>query len=120
LLAFNIENVPANTSLILKGLPMSLRLESKLNQDAAVLYCKGELEGGIEAAELRKVVTGLLRERKLVILDLSGIDYMNSGGLSTLVGLYSTARTSGGSVQYVNLSVEIDFARRTPSSLRAA
>jgi anti-anti-sigma factor len=98
---------------------MSLRFESKLRHDAAVLYCKGELEGGTEAAELRNAVTGLLRERNRVILDLSGIGYMNSGGLSTLVGLYSTARTSGGSIQYVNLSVEIDFARRSSSS-RAA
>jgi anti-anti-sigma regulatory factor len=43
---------------------------------------------------------------------------MSSGGLSTLVGLYSTARTSGGSIKYVNLSVAIDFKRQ--SSMQAA
>jgi len=69
--------------------------------------------------ELRSAVNRLLRERNRVILDLRGIGYMNSGGLSTLVGLYSTARTSGGTIQYVNLSVEIDFTPRS-SSLRAA
>jgi len=98
---------------------MSLRLESKLKDDSAILYCTGELEGGTESVELRSAVNRLLRERNRVILDLRGIGYMNSGGLSTLVGLYSTARTSGGTIQYVNLSVEIDFAPRS-SSLRAA
>ena len=98
---------------------MTLKLESELNDDAAVLFCKGDLVGGNETQELRNAVTGLLRERDHVILDLSGVEYMNSGGLSTLVGLYSTARTSGGSIKYVNLSVAIDF-RPQSSAVRAA
>ncbi len=98
---------------------MALHLESHLKKDAAVLTCKGELVGGDETADLREAICGLLRERDQVILDLAGIEYMNSGGLSTLVGLYSTARTSGGTVKYVNLSVPIDFTRQSPA-IRAA
>ena len=98
---------------------MTLKLESEIKDDAAVLFCKGHLVGGDETAELRQAVTGLFRERDQVILDLSGVEYMNSGGLSTLVGLYSTARTSGGTIKYVNLSVAIDFKKQT-TSMQAA
>lgn len=92
---------------------MTLQMKSQLQDGFAVLFCKGELVGGDESAELRNAVTDLLRERSEVILDLSGIVYINSGGLSTLVGLYSTARTSRGSVKYINLSVATDFTRST-------
>ena len=98
---------------------MTLKLESEIKDDAAVLFCKGDLVGGDETTHLRNAVTGLFRERDCVILDLSGVGYMNSGGLSTLVGLYSTARTSGGTIKYVNLSVAIDFKRQS-SAIRAA
>jgi anti-anti-sigma factor len=99
---------------------MTLKLESQFKDDAAILFCKGALVGGNETAELRSAVTKLLRERDRVILDLRGIEYMNSGGLSSLVGLYSTARTSGGSIKYVNLAVAIDFSKRQGPSERAA
>lgn len=99
---------------------MTLQLESQLQDDAAVLFCKGELVGGDETADLRNAVTELFRQRDQVILDLAGVEYMNSGGLSTLVGLYSTARTSGGSLKYVNLSVSIDFRKPQSSAFRAA
>jgi len=91
---------------------MTLKLESQLQRDRALLFCTGELVGGEEAADLRNAITRLLRERSQVTLDLSGIAYINSGGLSTLVGLYSTARTSGGSIKYINLTVATDFSRR--------
>jgi anti-sigma B factor antagonist len=99
---------------------MTLKLESKLTNDTAVLFCTGHLIGGAETAELRSAVTGLLRKREQVVLDLSGVSYINSVGLGTLVGLYSTARTSGGSVKYVNLSVATDFSRRQPTPKAAA
>jgi anti-anti-sigma factor len=99
---------------------MTLKLQSELNQESATLYCEGDLVGGSETAHLRSAVTQLFRERESVILDLSGIGYINSGGLSSLVGLYSTARTSGGNLKYVNLSVEIDFSRRQFPTQKAA
>jgi len=99
---------------------MSLKLESKFKDGAVVLFCKGDLVGGEETAELRNAVTELLRNGDRVILDLGGVSYMNSGGLSSLVGLYSTARTSGGTIKYVNLTVAIDFSRRPARSERAA
>jgi anti-anti-sigma factor len=90
---------------------MTLKLESHLQDDGAVLVCKGQLVGGEETAVLRNAVTRLFQQRNHVTLDLSGIEYINSGGLSTLVGLYSTARTSGGNIKYINLSVATDFNR---------
>ena len=99
---------------------MTLKLESQFKDDTAILFCKGDLIGGTETAELRSAVTELLREHNRVILDLRGIEYINSGGLSSLVGLYSTARTSGGTIKYVNLSIAIDFSKRQPPFERAA
>ena len=98
---------------------MTLQLVSQLRDDAAVLFCEGDLVGGDETRKLREAITNLLRKRDQVILDLSGVVYMNSAGLSTLVGLYSTARTSGGSIRYVNLQVATDFRRPKSSTIAA-
>ena len=98
---------------------MTLQLETQLKDDVAILFCEGELVGGDETRKLREAITELFGKRDQVILDLSGVIYMNSAGLSTLVGLYSTARTSGGSIRYVNLQVATDFRRPKSSTIAA-
>ena len=40
-------------------------------------------------------------------MNLGGINYIDSGGLGTLVALYTTARNSGGSIKLANLTPRV-------------
>jgi anti-sigma B factor antagonist len=46
-------------------------------------------------------------ETDQIILNLGGISYIDSGGLGTLVALYTTAHNAGGSVKLVNLTQRV-------------
>lgn len=41
------------------------------------------------------------------MLNLSGISYIDSGGLGTLVALYTTAQNAGGSLKLANLTQRV-------------
>ena len=46
----------------------------------------------------------LLAESPKVVLNLREVNYVDSGGLGTLVSLYTSARNAGGAVKLANLS----------------
>jgi anti-anti-sigma factor len=65
----------------------------------AVLSPKGALVGGDLLDDLKTTAQGLLAQgtRRLVI-DLSGVDLVNSTGLGSLIGLHSGFRENDGTV----------------------
>jgi anti-sigma B factor antagonist len=52
---------------------------------------------------LNETVRPLFANSKKVILDLTGVTYMDSSGLGTVVGLYLSATRAGSKLQLVNL-----------------
>ena len=60
-----------------------------------------------EAADLRDVVKSLLQRSKQIVIDLAGVTYIDSGGLGTLVGLYTSARNLGGEIKLSNLTQRV-------------
>jgi anti-sigma B factor antagonist len=50
----------------------------------------------------------LIQEKNQIVLNLSGISYIDSGGLGTLVALYTTAQNAGGSLKLANLTQRVD------------
>ena len=91
--------------------PMSIEFRSEVNADRAILYCAGQLKAGKETSELRERVTHLLHQRSTVVLDLGRIYYIDSGALSVLVGLYSSARTAHAEIKYQNLVTPVSYNR---------
>ena len=76
---------------------MQLKLNTrKLDDGIVVVDCAGRIVFGEETSELRDRVKGLLSEGSRVVLNLGEVSYIDSGGLGTLVALYTTARGSGG------------------------
>jgi anti-sigma B factor antagonist len=59
---------------------------------------------GEESASLRDLVKKLLAESPKVVMNLREVSYIDSGGLGTLVSLYTTARNAGGAVKLASLS----------------
>jgi len=86
---------------------MHLKIESHIADGVTVLTCHGRIAFGEEAQALRDMVKKVLETTKKVILDLSGVSYMDSGGLGSLVGAYSSARHAGADVKLIGLGPRI-------------
>jgi anti-sigma B factor antagonist len=84
---------------------MQLRLNARtLNDGVVIVDCAGRIVFGDESSELRERVRGLISSGGRVVLNLGEVSYIDSGGLGTLVSLYTTARNSGASVKLANLT----------------
>ena len=86
---------------------MQLKLTTRTVQDILVVNCDGRIVFGEESAELRDTVKNLLSTHKQIVLNLGGVTYIDSGGLGTLVALYTTAHGSGGSIKLSNLTQRV-------------
>ena len=69
---------------------MAVKAMTMNNLDVAVLELKGSFLGGNETNELKTAATDLFEQgnRKLV-LDLGGVNYLNSMGIGALVSIYT-------------------------------
>ena len=72
-----------------------------------VVDCSGRLVFGEESACLRDIVKRLVAQSPNVVLNLHEVNHIDSGGLGTLVSLYTTARNAGGSVKLARLSQRV-------------
>lgn len=86
---------------------MALKISSKTVNGVMVVYCSGRIVFGDETASLRETVKNLLAENLQVVLNLGGVSYIDSGGLGTLVGLYTSAKAAGGNVKLANLTQRV-------------
>jgi anti-sigma B factor antagonist len=80
----------------------------KLHDGIIVVDCAGRLIFGDETAALRDQVRSLLGDSARVVLNLADVTYIDSGGLGTLVALYTTARNAGGAVKLARLTQRVD------------
>ena len=83
---------------------MELRLEVVRQADVAIVRCLGRIVFGQEVDELRLTVLSLLKEFNRVVLQLAGIEQIDSEGLAALVGLFISARNRGGELKLADLS----------------
>lgn len=83
---------------------MNLRLSSRQVEGVTIVDCSGRIVFGDESLALRDFVKGLLQESKKIIVNLREVNYIDSGGLGTLVGLYTSAHSVGGTIKLSNLT----------------
>jgi anti-sigma B factor antagonist len=86
---------------------MQLKLGVRVVEGVSIVDCRGRLLFGEEASALRDTVKNLLAETKQVVVNLGEVTYIDSGGLGTLVGLYSSAQNAGGSVKLARLQQRV-------------
>src|SRR5271166_1542719 len=87
--------------------PMQLRMSTRAVEGVLVVDCSGRLVFGEESASLRDTVKKLLTESPKIVMNLREVNYIDSGGLGTLVSLYTTARNAGGAVKLASLSKRV-------------
>lgn len=78
---------------------LALALESRRIGDIIVLKCGGRIVEGDESAPLYEQVTASLPHDPHIVLDLSAIESIDSGGLGLLVRLHSRVQNAGGDVK---------------------
>ena len=86
---------------------MQLRMSTRTLDGAMVVDCSGRLVFGEESASLRDVVKRLVAQTPNIVLNLHEVNHIDSGGLGTLVSLYTTARHAGGAVKLARLSQRV-------------
>jgi anti-sigma B factor antagonist len=86
---------------------MQLRISTRTLDGILVVDCAGRIVFGEESAILRDTVRKLISESSRIVLNLGGVTYIDSGGLGTLVSLYTTAHNAGGNVKLANLTQRV-------------
>jgi anti-sigma B factor antagonist len=86
---------------------MQLRMSTRTLEGVLIVDCSGRLVFGEESASLRDLVKKLLTESPNVVMNLHEVNYLDSGGLGTLVSLFTTARNAGGAVKLASLSQRV-------------
>ena len=79
---------------------MQLKLSNRNQDGILVVDCVGRIVFGDETGYLRDTVKQLLLENKRIVLNLGEITYIDSGGLGTLVALYTSANSAGASISW--------------------
>src|SRR5690242_3747602 len=86
---------------------MQLKVNARNVGNVTVIDCSGRIVFGEESSLLRDTVKKLIPQNKRTLLNLAGVNYIDSGGLGTLVALYTTARNAGGSIKLANLTQRV-------------
>jgi len=86
---------------------MQLSVNTRTVDGVLIVDCHGRIVFGEESAMLRDSVRKLIATNKRIVLNLGGINYIDSGGLGTLVSLYTTAHNAGGSIKLANLTQRV-------------
>ena len=83
---------------------MALKISTRDVNGITIIDVSGRIVFGDEAAMLRDKVKGLVPTSSRLILNLAQVSYIDSGGIGTLVSLFTTARAAGGDIKLVNLT----------------
>jgi anti-sigma B factor antagonist len=82
---------------------MTLKMDTRQSEGVTIVMCTGRITFGDEANALRDRVKALLTATKTIVLNFAGVTNIDSGGLGTLVGLYSSARANGADIKLTAL-----------------
>ncbi len=78
---------------------MNLEMHSRWVGNVLVMQCVGRLVAGEEVQAFHREVTKALTEMPVAVINLNGVQFLDSSGIGTLVRLAGHARTAGGDVK---------------------
>jgi anti-sigma B factor antagonist len=87
---------------------MQLKLTKRTVDGIIAISCSGRIVFGEESALLREEVKKAITEgAKRIVLNLGEVNYIDSGGLGTLVALHTTAHNAGANIKLANLTKRV-------------
>ena len=78
---------------------MKLDLETRAIDDVTVLYCRGRFTYRDEATAFSQKIAELLPDTRWLVVELSGLETIDSAGLGELVVVHMWIRASGCSLK---------------------
>lgn len=78
-------------------------------RDVTVLELSGKLMGGQDAADFQELIKDLLGDdRSKIVVNLSGLSWINSTGLGILISGYTSIKNAGGVMKLANVAERIE------------
>ncbi len=85
-----------------------MKFKDKMNGDVGVLTCKGKMMGFPETDDLHGEIRSFLGQGvKKIVVDLSGISWMNSMGVGALMRCLTTARNHKADMCLIGLTDKV-------------
>jgi anti-sigma B factor antagonist len=82
-----------------------LKTSTRQVEGVTIVDLSGRITLGEASVAVRDVINGLMGEgNKKILLNLVGVNYIDSSGIGVLVSSFSTVRSQGGQLKLVNLS----------------
>jgi anti-sigma B factor antagonist len=85
---------------------ISLTVKVEHKDDNCIVHCRGKLVSGV-CGFLYKKVHKLIPGTKLIVLDFTDLEWVDSMGLGTLVRLYVGCKSAGCRLQVINLGKRV-------------
>jgi anti-anti-sigma factor len=86
--------------------PVSLTIEVERKGEQCIVHCRGRLVSCVCSFFVKKV-HGLVPESKLIVLDLTHLETIDSMGLGALVRVYVACKRSGCELRLINLGQRV-------------
>jgi anti-sigma B factor antagonist len=86
---------------------MQLKVATRTKDGILVVDCSGRIVFGEESSLLREKIKQAVMENNRIVLNLGEVNYIDSGGLGTLVALRITAQNAGGAIKLTNLTKRV-------------
>jgi anti-sigma B factor antagonist len=87
---------------------MQLKITKRTVDGILAFECNGRIVFGDETSLLRDEVKKAIADgNKRIVLNLGEVNYIDSGGLGTLVALHTTAHNAGGSIKLASLTKRV-------------
>ena len=87
---------------------MSLHATHRDAGKVTVVDLSGRIVLGDGSALLRKTIRGLLDDqRKMILLNLADVDYIDSSGIGELVSGYTSVKSRGGELKLLHLTKKV-------------
>jgi anti-sigma B factor antagonist len=85
-----------------------MKLTDREINEIVILEPKGKIMGGPDASLLHDKLYELIEtNKKKIVIDLAGVDWMNSTGLGILISSYTTLRNHNGDLKLANVTDKI-------------
>ncbi len=87
---------------------MSLHATNRDVGQVAVVELSGRITLGDGSALLRKTIRGLLEEqRRMILLNLADVDYIDSSGIGELVSGFTAVKNQSGELKLLHLTKKV-------------
>jgi anti-sigma B factor antagonist len=85
-----------------------MQIKEKIDNDICILTFKGDLLGEPDTSKIRDKIRSLIEDKvKHVVIDLGGVNYMNSSGIGTLIAALTTMKNGGGDLRLANVGGKV-------------